>query len=106
MLSILWTTIQLLLSGFFVNFPEVGPPRPRGPAPPRGALLPTAASLTALRGARQSRHPRPPPGSRATLAPAPAPHTSPPPTHPPTRPSGAAPRHHLPALPQRDALQL
>jgi hypothetical protein len=23
MLSILWTTIQLLLSGFFVNFPEV-----------------------------------------------------------------------------------
>jgi hypothetical protein len=24
MLSILWTTIQLLLSGFFVNFPEVG----------------------------------------------------------------------------------
>ena len=25
MLSILWTTIQLLLSGFFVNFPEVRP---------------------------------------------------------------------------------
>jgi hypothetical protein len=38
MLSILWTTIQLLLSGFFVNFPEVRA-RPLFTAPVSRALV-------------------------------------------------------------------
>jgi hypothetical protein len=68
MLSILWTTVQLLLSGFFVNFPEVGGTFAFVCGRPTAVLDPTCQCLALGDGFSQAQTQTPPAHSHTGAA--------------------------------------